>query len=90
MRRYAEDLRAMLRQRSPKAYRDFLRKWRDVHERGVADRLAQQSDAALRLRLERMILEVPALSDLHESAREYVEAHSGPSQTGPAEPPSRP
>ena len=81
MRRYARELHEMLRQRSPAAYRTFLRKWADVHERGVADRLAKQSDAALRLRLERMILDTPALTDLHESAREYFARHGGQAAT---------
>jgi hypothetical protein len=88
MRRYAEELRAMLRKRSPQAYRAFLRTWRDVHERGVAERLAQQSDAALRLRIERMILDIPALSDLHASARDYVSQNGGgqaASATAPAD-----
>lgn len=76
MRAYAAALREMLRQRSPEVYRVFLRKWRDVHERGVAERLAKQDDAALRLRIERMILDTPALTDLHESARAYVEQHA--------------
>ena len=73
MRGYAAALVEMLRRRSPAAYRAFLRKWRDVHDRGVAERLGKQDDAALRLRIERMILETPALADLHESARDYVE-----------------
>ena len=78
MRRYAAALKDMLRKRSPAAYREFLREWSDVHERGVAERLGSQDDAALRLRIERMILDTPALSDLHESALDYVERH-GPS-----------
>ncbi len=73
MRAYAAALQAMLRKRSPEAYRAFLREWSDMHERGVAERLAKQNDATLRLRIERMILDTPALSDLHESARAYIE-----------------
>ena len=76
MREYALALQTMLRQRSPEAYRAFLRRWREVHERGVAERLAGQDDAALRLRIERMILDTPALAELHESARQYVESHT--------------
>jgi hypothetical protein len=72
MRAYAAALREMLRKRSPAAYREFLREWKEVHERGVAERLGSQDDAALRLRIERMILDTPALEDLHASAREYV------------------
>jgi hypothetical protein len=75
IRRYAQELQAMLQQRDPQAYRDFLRRWRDLHQSGVADHLAAQDDAALRLRIERMILDTPALADLHESARAYVGAH---------------
>jgi hypothetical protein len=71
-------MQAMLRRRDPQAYREFLHKWRDLHERGVAERLAAQDDATLRLRIERMILDTPALADLHESARRYVEAHAPP------------
>jgi hypothetical protein len=76
IRRYAQELQAMLRQRDPQAYRAFLRRWRDLHQGGVADRLAAQDDASLRLRVERMILDTPALADLHESARAYVAAHT--------------
>ena len=72
MRAYAVAMKEMLRQRSPAAYRAFLKKWAGVHERGVAERLAKLDDATLRLRIERMILDTPALADLHESAREYV------------------
>ena len=85
MRQYARELQQMLRQRSPAAYRAFLAEWRDVHERGVAERLARQSDAALRLRLERMILDLPALSDLHDAARAYVAQHSGQAATASTE-----
>jgi hypothetical protein len=77
MRRYAAELQAMLRERSPAAYRAFLARWRDIHERGAAERIAQLDDAALRLRLERMILDLPALADLHPSAREYIERAGG-------------
>lgn len=77
LRTYAQELQAMLRRRSPGAYRAFLAKWRDLHERGVADRLSAQDDGMLRLRIERMILDLPALADLHESAREYLAAHGG-------------
>ncbi len=86
MRQYARELQEMLRQRSPAAYRAFLVKWRDVHERGVAERLAKQSDSALRLRLERMILDMPALSDLHDEARAYVAQHGGQAATAASEP----
>ena len=72
MSEYARALQEMLRQRSPAAYRAFLRTWRDVHDRGVVERLSKQDDAALRLRIERMILDTPALEDLHESAQDYL------------------
>jgi hypothetical protein len=75
MRQYAQELQAMLRQRSPAAYRAFLSRWRDVHEGGTAERLAKLPDDILRLRIERMILDVPALNDLHEAARRYVDEH---------------
>jgi hypothetical protein len=78
VRAYAEELHAMLRLRSPDAYRVFLAKWRGLLERGVADRLIAQSDAALRLRIERMILDLPALADVHDSATEYLAAHGRP------------
>jgi hypothetical protein len=78
---YARELQAMLRRRSPSEYRAFLARWRSLHERGAAERLAAQDDAALRLRMERMILDLPALADLHESAREYLAAH-GPADGG--------
>ena len=86
MRQYARALQGMLRQRSPAAYRAFLTRWRDVHERGVAERLAEQSDAALRLRLERMILDTPSLSDLHDDARGYVAQHSAQAATAATDP----
>jgi hypothetical protein len=77
-RRYAAELRAMLRQRDPAAYRAFLVRWRDLHERGAAQRLAQLDDAALRQRIERMIIDLPALADLHPSARAYLDSHGEP------------
>jgi hypothetical protein len=73
MRLYARALVEMLRERSPEAYRGFLRKWGGVHERGVAERLARLDDEVLRVRIERMILDTSALSELHESAREYLD-----------------
>ena len=77
LRQYAREMVEMLRKRSPAAYREFLMTWGEVHEKGVAGRLAKQSDAALRLRIERMILDTPALADLHESARAYVAERGG-------------
>jgi hypothetical protein len=99
---YARELQEMLRQRSPDAYRAFLRKWRDLHQRGAAAALLAADDDTLRLRLERMILDLPALADLHASARAYLDAHgvSTPTTsalterrtpaTGPAAQPARP
>ncbi len=75
MRQYAQELQAMLRQRSPAMYRAFLSRWRDVHERGAAERLGKLPDDALRLRIEQMILGLPALADLHDAARRYVDEH---------------
>jgi hypothetical protein len=72
VRRYAAELQQMLRKRSPQAYRAFLRRWRGLHERGVAERLAAMDDAALRRRIEHMILDNPGLADLHDSARETL------------------
>ncbi len=92
LRQYVEELRAMLRQRSPQAYRAFLHRWRDLHQRGVASRLAAMDDAALRWRIEHMILEQPELADLHESARAYLREHGPPGAPGtqPQQPPVRP
>ncbi|MBI3974111.1 MAG: hypothetical protein HY332_22765 [Chloroflexi bacterium] len=75
VKRYAQELQSMLRRRDPAAYRAFIRKWRDLHQRGAAERLLAMSDEALRLRIEHMILDMPTLSDLHESAREYLREH---------------
>ena len=75
----------MLRRRSPAAYRRFLRRWSGLHERGVADRLAAWDDDALRLRIERMILDLPALADLHEAARAYLREHAVDADARPAE-----
>ena len=77
MRQYAQALQAMLRQRSPVAYRAFLKTWSDIHERGVAERLAKQDDATLRTRIERMIIDLPELADLHDLAREHLSASGG-------------
>jgi hypothetical protein len=84
---YARELQEMLRRRSPDAYRDFLRKWRDLHQRGAAAALLTADDDTLRLRLERMILDMPALADLHASARAYLDAHgvSAPTAGAPAQ-----
>ncbi len=78
MRRYAQEMQTMLRRRDPQAYRDFIRKWRDLHQRGAADQLLAMDDGALRLRLEHMILSAPALADLHEAAQAYVLERSAP------------
>ena len=75
VRRYAQEMQDMLRQRDPVAYRAFIRKWRDLHQRGAADQLLRMDDAALRLRLEHMILSTPSLADLHDSARRYISEH---------------
>jgi hypothetical protein len=76
--RYREDLLAMLPLRSPGAYRAFVRRWRDLLQRGAAERLLAMDDAALRRRLEHMILDAPPLADLHESARAYLAEHAAP------------
>lgn len=73
LQEYAKEMVVMLRQRSPAAYRAFLSKWSHVHEGNVANRLMKLDDAALRLRIERMILDTPTLADLHASARAYIE-----------------
>ena len=87
---YIKDLQEMLRQRSPGAYRAFIARWRDLHQPGAAGRLLAMDDSALRLRIERMILDAPGLADLHAAAREYLEAHHAlpPSREG-APPASR-
>src|SRR3954449_11129853 len=77
VRRYAQEMTEMLRRRDPQAYRAFLRKWRDLHQRGAAAQLLAMDDAALRLRLEHMILSTPALHDLHESAQAYIAEREG-------------
>ena len=75
VRRYAQEMQIMLRRRDPQAYRAFIRKWRDLHQRGAAEQLLAMDDAALRLRMEHMILSTPVLTDLHPSAREYIDEH---------------
>ena len=75
VKRYVQALQAMLRERSPRAYRAFLQHWRDLHQRGAAERLLAMDDATLRWRIERMILDIPTLADLHESARAYLREH---------------
>jgi hypothetical protein len=84
VRRYAQEMQVMLRRRDPQAYRAFIRQWRDLHQRGAAEQLLAMDDAALRLRIEHMILSTPALQDLHESAREYIAGHeaSRPTDAG--------
>jgi hypothetical protein len=79
IQRYAREMREMLRRRDPAFYRAFLRKWRDLHQRGVADRLAGLDDRTLRLRLEHMILDQPELAEMHESARAYIATQAGES-----------
>jgi hypothetical protein len=75
LRRYVQDLLATLRTRQPAAYRAFLGRWRELHQRGAAEQLLASDDAALRLRMERMILDNPVLADLHGAARDYLAAH---------------
>jgi hypothetical protein len=75
LRGYIQELRATLRRRDPAAYRAFVARWRDVLQRGAAERLLAADDATLRLRMERMILDNPGLADLHSEARAYLAAH---------------
>jgi hypothetical protein len=82
VRRYAQEMTNMLRQRDPQAYRAFIRQWRDLHQRGAAEQLLAMDDAALRLRMEHMILSTSALQDLHPSAREYIETQEGQTADG--------
>jgi hypothetical protein len=77
----------MLRQRSPAAYRDFLARWRDLHQPGVAARLLAMDDIALRARIERIILDQPAMADLHDEAQRYLQEHG---ETVPASRPGAP
>jgi hypothetical protein len=74
LRRYVQALLETLRTRDPATYRAFVSRWRDLHQRGAAERLLASDDATLRLRMERMILDNPALSDLHADARDYLAA----------------
>ncbi len=78
LQHYIRALHAMLRQRSPAAYRLFLAQWQALHQRGAAQRLLEMDDAALRLRIEQMILDQPGLADLHPSARAYLRQRSAP------------
>ncbi|HVG97345.1 MAG TPA: hypothetical protein VNK05_10620 [Chloroflexota bacterium] len=75
LRRYVQDLLATLRTREPAAYRAFVARWRELHQRGAAEQLLASDDAALRLRMERMILDNPVLTELHGTARDYLAAH---------------
>jgi hypothetical protein len=77
----------MLRQRSPQAYRAFVARWRDLHQPGAAGRLLAMDDGALRLRIERMILDAPGLSDLHASARDFLQEHNALPPPREARPP---
>ncbi len=83
LRRYVQDLLATLRTRDPAAYRAFVARWRDLHQRGAAERLLAMDDDALRLRMERMILDNPALTELHAGAGEFLSAR-GPGGGGAA------
>ncbi len=70
--RYRRELAAMIRTGSAGAYRDFLREWSDLHQRGVADRLITMDDASLMVRIARMALSDQTLSDTHEWARSVL------------------
>jgi hypothetical protein len=84
LRRYVQDLLATLRTRDPQAYRAFIARWRDLHQRGAAERLLAMDDDALRLRMERMILDNPALTELHAGAGAYLSARgAAPAPGGP-------
>lgn len=74
---YIRDLHATLRQRDVAAYRQLLERWRGLHESGVADRLLGLDDDALRRRIYRMILDTPALADLHPEAERWLEEQGG-------------
>jgi hypothetical protein len=75
VRDYAREMHEVLRTRDPAAYRDFVNRWRDLHQRGAAERLLATDERALRVRMEHMILDQPALADLHEAARSFLEEH---------------
>jgi hypothetical protein len=83
LRRYVQDLLATLRTRDPQAYRAFVARWRDLHQRGAVERLLAMDDDALRLRMERMILDNPALADLHAGAGEYLSARGAAPSPAP-------
>ncbi len=67
--RYRLGLAAMIRTGSADGYRAFLREWADLHQRGVAERLITMDDRALEVRMARMGLSDPSLSDTHDWAR---------------------
>ena len=79
------DLQATLRQRDPDAYRAFVSRWEHLHQRGAAQRLLAMDDAALSERIARMILDQPALADLHPEARrslgQQADTGAAPSRT---------
>ncbi len=70
--RYRRELAAMIRTGSASAYRDFLREWSDLHQRGVAERLITMDDVSLMVRIARMALSDQTLSDTHEWARSVL------------------
>jgi hypothetical protein len=90
LRGYIQELRATLRRRDPAAYRAFVARWRDVLQRGAAERLLATDDATLRLRMERMILDNPGLADLHAEARAHLAAHGVTPRATPSERGARP
>lgn len=95
MSHYRADLRTMLLAQDPHSYRVFLDRWRDLHQRGIADRLIAMPDDALRVRLARMGLADPTLAVVHEVCTATLlavgeEVSIGHADPNPASAPRRP
>jgi hypothetical protein len=67
--RYRRALSECVRRQDPDAYRQFVRDWSGLIQKGAAERLVLMGDDALRERLARMALDDPDLADVHASAR---------------------
>lgn len=90
--RYRTELAACVRRQDPEAYRRFVASWRDLIQKGAADRLVAMDDDALSIRLARMALDDPDLADIHADARATLAGFGAEARqvgSDAARPPSR-
>ena len=71
---FRQELRAALREGTPAALRQVVRRWAGPRDAQLQALIAQP-DAMLEPIIRRMIVEEPQLADLHEAARRWLIEH---------------